>query len=130
MHDTRIEMKDGSVFVGAIYEFRPEEGWMTIVHPDNIGRLYFKDMKSAVTEQERGSLRYAVPGTIQGHLCDCDELARARAMGWKGKKECCPSCGKFNFASGLPNDDEDALVIKSWCHDCGTEWIDRYEWTK
>jgi len=64
MHDTLVKMKDGRVFCSPIWQFRPLEGWMTLINCDE--KLYFDDMESAVTEDER--------------LGPCDELARARQM--------------------------------------------------
>lgn len=84
MHDTRVKMKDGTVHCGPIYMFRPEEGWMSLMlndrdYPDGDmpDRLYFRDMESAVTENQRG--RVGKPG-----IGDEDELERARHQGWDG----------------------------------------------
>lgn len=74
MHDTRIVMKDGTVHVGPMYDFRADEGWMSLIGtgPD---RLYFRDMKTAVTSGCRVSIH---------EVADVDELKRARESGWDG----------------------------------------------
>lgn len=74
MHDTTVTMKDGSVFCGAVWTFRPQEGFLTLTDaPDE--RLYFRDMVSAVQAGGRGET-----ATSTG----VDHLARARANGWNG----------------------------------------------
>lgn len=79
MHDTRVEMKDGRVFHGPIWEFRPKEGYLTLTSddPDMPERLHFKDMKSAVTKDQRMTVT---------NIGDCDELQRAREQGWVEEK--------------------------------------------
>ena len=83
MHDTRVVMKDGRVFEGPIWLFRPERGFMTLVlDPSHYDyevpeKLYFRDMKSAVTENQRVRIGEAGIG-------DQDELKRARQGGWDG----------------------------------------------
>jgi len=84
MHDTRVELKNGQIHIGPIYMFRPEEGWLSLMlndldYPegDMPERLYFRDMVSAVTENQRG--RRGKPG-----IGDEDELQRARETGWDG----------------------------------------------
>lgn len=84
MHDTRVVMKDGRVFSGPIGTQRTEEGWLILWgqtdddikrtgHPD--GRLYFRDMASCVTPNERVAIN---------KIGDDDILARARKNGWDG----------------------------------------------
>lgn len=83
MHNTRVEMKDGRVFEGPIYIFRPELGFMTLILDEtHYGyeipeKLYFRDMASAVTENQRG--RHNAPG-----IGPEDEISRARHQGWDG----------------------------------------------
>lgn len=74
MHDTTIKMKDGTVHCSPMWDFRPKEGWMTLVNVD--GKLYFRDMISAVTENQRIRIDLTA---------DQDELERARRQGWDGK---------------------------------------------
>lgn len=77
MHDCNVVMKDGRKFFGPIMLFRAKEGFMTLMG-DNPGpdvKLYFRDMVSAVTEDERVSY---------GVVADEDEIARARKLGWDG----------------------------------------------
>lgn len=77
MHDCVVVMKDGTKYCGPIWVFRPEEGYLTLAG-DNPGpdvKLYFRDMVSAVTEDERVSV---------GVTADEDEIARARKQGWDG----------------------------------------------
>jgi hypothetical protein len=83
MHDTRVELKDGRVFCGPIWMFRPEEGFMTLIlDPSHYDyeipeKLYFRDMVSAVTKDQRG--RHNAPG-----IGPEDEISRARHQGWDG----------------------------------------------
>jgi hypothetical protein len=84
MHDTVVRMKDGRVHIGPIYMFRPKEGWMSLMlndrdYPDDDmpDKLYFRDMESAVTSNQRG--RVGKPG-----IGPEDELERARYQGWDG----------------------------------------------
>ena len=83
MHDTRVEMKDGQVHHGPIWMFRPKEGYLTLMlndrdYPDGDmpERLFFRDMHSAVTENERVNISQVG--------VDCDELQRALEQGWDG----------------------------------------------
>jgi len=83
MHTTKVEMKDGEVLYGVLWDFRPEEGWMKLVGcedngPDEVPGdrvLYFRDMKSAVTLGQRVALN---------KIEDQDEIARAKEFGWDG----------------------------------------------
>ena len=83
MHDTRIKMKDGRVFSGPLWNFRPKEGWMSIVVEDDAGvpeKVYFRDVESAVTAGQRVGINE--DGTAK--CVDQDELKRARENGWDG----------------------------------------------
>ncbi len=76
MHNTLITMKDGRRFCGPMWEFYPDEGWMSIPADERApDRIYFRDMESAVTKGDRVAV-----GVIQ----DVDELERARRQGWDG----------------------------------------------
>lgn len=82
---TRAVMKDGRTFWGSIWEWRPLDGYMTLVideaiYPDPPERFYFRDLASAVTYGERVGV--ASPGVPK--IEDRDELLRARADGWGG----------------------------------------------
>lgn len=82
MHDTKVVMKDGTLHIGPIYLFRPEEGFMTLVlnekdYPEGQmpERLFFRDMASATTENQRVTV---------SRTSTEDELQRARESGWDG----------------------------------------------
>jgi hypothetical protein len=75
MHDTTVKMKDGRVFCAPIYYFRPTEGWMSLIDNDVPDKLYFRDMESATTENQR---------MTKNNIGTCDELERARGQGWDG----------------------------------------------
>jgi hypothetical protein len=81
MHDTKVTFKNGQVYCGPLWMFRPIEGWCSLVldpmHYDHDPpeRLYFRDMVSMVTDDQR--LDECTIGL-------CDELAKARQHGWDG----------------------------------------------
>jgi len=82
MHYTLVEMKDGTTHYGPIYMFRPKEGYLTLMlndkdYPDGNmpDRLYFRDMKTAVTKNERMTVT---------KVGDRNEIARAKENGWDG----------------------------------------------
>jgi hypothetical protein len=86
MHSTIIELKNGKRVCGPLWTFRPKEGWLelaamddedlaSIGNTEHPGRIYLRDIVSAVTKGERISI---------GVIGDCDELARAREQGWDG----------------------------------------------
>lgn len=71
MHTTRIKLKDGSVYEGTIWDFRPRHGYLTLVEHDR--SFHFEDMVSCLTENQRIGIKT---------LGDQDELERARKNGW------------------------------------------------
>lgn len=73
MHDTRVVLKDGTVYSNPIWEYRPLLGYLTLVGYDQ--RFFFRDMESCITENQR-----CEANTIK----DVDELERARKDGWNG----------------------------------------------
>lgn len=76
MHTTSVVLKSGEKISGPIYLFRPKEGYLTLMATaDPQRKLFFRDMVSCVTENER--ISYNISG-------DQDELARAREQGWDG----------------------------------------------
>ena len=75
-HNTVVYMKDGRNFCGPIWEFKPKEGYLTITDDQPVEKLYFKDMVSATT--------YGIVHSMVTGPEDCDEIARAREMGWSG----------------------------------------------
>lgn len=75
MRDTVVKTKDGRVFCGPIWEFKPKEGYLVIVTEDNDGKIFFKDMLSCVTGNQRVGIN---------RIEDVDELKRARELGWEG----------------------------------------------
>ena len=77
MHDTIVKLKDGRTFCGPIWEFRPKEGWFTIITENDSGcpnPIYFKDCMSAVTPNERLTV---------SKVGDEDEMLRAIRDGWE-----------------------------------------------
>lgn len=69
-------MKDGRVFNGPIWEFKPKEGYFTIPSDETApDRIYFRDVESAVTPTERRVVAFGR---------DACELERARELGWDG----------------------------------------------
>jgi hypothetical protein len=80
MHTTVVKMKDGRSIAAPVELFRPIEGYMTLFGSDE--KLMFKDIESAITENERISIN---------KIGDDDLLARARRhmekarmFGWDG----------------------------------------------
>ncbi len=78
MHLTRFVMKDGRRFSAVVWDFKPAEGYLTIVAEDGREdpRIALRDIESAVTENERLSINT---------IGDDDLLARARRHGWNGQ---------------------------------------------
>lgn len=72
MHDTKVILKDGTELEAPIWEWRPTEGYFTLV--DHEGPIYLRDVESAVTTGARSN---AGP-------FNRDELERARENGWDG----------------------------------------------
>jgi hypothetical protein len=68
MHDTRIVMKSGETLEAPIWEWRPAEGYFTLVGHERT--IYLRDVASAVTPGQR---------SLMGPI-DQDELVRAREM--------------------------------------------------
>lgn len=79
MHDTLVVMKDGRKFCGPIWEWAPTKGYLTIVDND-VSRLYFQDMESAVTPGQRVGIN--TDGTTK--IETRDEVLRACKDGWNG----------------------------------------------
>lgn len=95
MHITIIKLNNGMEITGFIDKYRPQDGWMSLMKgacirdKENVSfdsdkpyMIYFKDMISAVTKDERLSIN---------HIGDQDEIARAkydlaqgRMYGWEG----------------------------------------------
>lgn len=70
MHNTIVKMKDGRVFCGPIWKWRPSEGWFSIPSDENAPeKIYFRDVRSAMTKGDRN---------YGGDVEDRDELARAK----------------------------------------------------
>jgi hypothetical protein len=77
MHVTVVRTKKGEVVEGYLWNFKPDEGYLTLV-PFEEGdeqRFNFADLESAVTKEERISIT---------QIGDDDLLAKARKLGWKG----------------------------------------------
>jgi len=77
MHNTIVCMKDGRKFYGPIWNFRPKEGWFSIVDDNSPAKIMFRDVASVITKNERVN--------ATGLIADVDELSRARENGWDGK---------------------------------------------
>ena len=75
MHNTKVTMKDGRVLNGPLDKWRPEEGYIILMTDDE--KLFFKDMISAITENER------ISATKFG---DEDEIKRARDYMRRGRE--------------------------------------------
>ena len=57
MHKAYVTMKDGTEYDGIQWGSNYEEGWITIICTDGyLKKLYFKDMESAIVENERISI--------------------------------------------------------------------------
>lgn len=78
MHTTRVVLKDGRPLSGSIWEWRPSEGWFSLVTERGNESVNLRDVSSAVTSGARVSIRSGPEGE------DRDELARARKDGWDG----------------------------------------------
>lgn len=76
-------MKNGKTFDGYIHFFRPEQGFLTLM--GNEEKLFFKDMTSAITLQERYR---------QGEVRDQDEIERAKTY--------LQDARKYNWHGELP----------------------------
>lgn len=72
MHNTKVILKDGTELEAPIWEWRPSEGYFTLV--DHEDPIYLRDVVSAVTAGARSNT-----GPF-----DRDELERARENGWDG----------------------------------------------
>ena len=77
MHDTKVKMKDGRIFCGPLWMWRPLEGWFSLGGEDvGADKIMLRDVEEAVTEGPRTS--------VSGGTADRDELQRARKEGWDG----------------------------------------------
>ncbi len=78
MHSTTVTLKTGATICGTIWEWRPLEGWFSIVEDDArfSERIELSTVASAVTRWTRDTASTAGQ--------DRDELARARKDGWPG----------------------------------------------
>jgi hypothetical protein len=74
MRDTMVIMKDGREYCAPIWEFNPKDGYIKLLGITL--KLYFKDMISCITKNERVS-RYKIG--------DVNEIERAKQLGWKGE---------------------------------------------
>lgn len=72
MHDTRVFLKDGKTFCAPIIQWRPAEGWFSLLclegGPPIV--IHLRDVAQAWTHERRGNAE--------------DELERARKQGWNG----------------------------------------------
>lgn len=79
--DVKVVMIDGRVFEGPLWEWRPLEGWFTLViddlnYPNAPDRFRLRDVVSAVDRNQRVSVDRLAE--------DVDLLVRARLDGWDG----------------------------------------------
>lgn len=80
---TAARLKDGRVLDGAIWDWRPNEGWFSLTDDDNLNdgspiRIELADCAAVVTRDARVDVHSSPDGELR------DELARARRDGWKG----------------------------------------------
>lgn len=75
MHETKVKLKNGDELCGAIWMWRPTEGFFTLIGEDSEKKICLRDIASAVTEGVRISAT---------EVRDRDELERARENGWDG----------------------------------------------
>jgi len=80
VHNTKVVLKDGRVFLSPIELFRPEKGFMTLFGYEEI--LYFKDILSATTENERIGYGRIGPQDELQKVFFC--LEKARQFNWHG----------------------------------------------
>lgn len=73
MRDVVVRLKDGTVLCGPLWDWRPREGYFTIVSEVNYGPILLSDCVSAINEQQW--VRHDL-------IEDVDLLARAKAEGW------------------------------------------------
>lgn len=69
MHTTIVKMKDGREFRGALWTFRPLEGWFNVTEEGSPEKIYFKDCESVITLGQR-----IHPGVTENQ----DEIERAK----------------------------------------------------
>lgn len=82
---TTVTTKDGEVFQGPIWVWRPQENWFSILWRDDEEVFSFDDIETAVTHGERIGVDV---------IGDVDEMERARKLlrrgreyGWEGYPE-------------------------------------------
>jgi hypothetical protein len=75
MHDCLVTMKDGRKFCGPVWEFKPEQGYLTIPSdakaPD---KIFLRDIATAMTRVR----------TTHGVESTRDLVQVARERGWDG----------------------------------------------
>jgi hypothetical protein len=76
MHDVRVKMRDGRIFVGPLWTFRAREGYFSIVDEEAPPQIRFTDVESAVNEDVRFNIR--------GEVRQVDLIDRAKKEGWDG----------------------------------------------
>lgn len=82
MHNTNVKMKNGKTYSAPICEWRPQDGYFTIINYDQSEidgsnpplRIELADVAEAVTPNKRVH--------AFGPLINEDQLARARRDGW------------------------------------------------
>lgn len=76
MHDVKVTLKDGRVFCGPLWYWRPAEGWFSICseeQPNQEGKIYLEDVQEAVNFDVRTSVSVVE---------NVDLLERALNEGW------------------------------------------------
>jgi hypothetical protein len=76
MHDARVVLKDGTRICGPIWEWRPEEGYFTVVDSEG-GPLITVQLDNCVSAVQCGTRISATQVNI-----DVDLLERARKERW------------------------------------------------
>lgn len=82
MRDTFIKLKDGRTFCGPVWEWRPKEGWLSLVLPDDElpnpeNRIYLADVESGY---HKGLAQFHED--LWGPGQNVNVLERARKEGW------------------------------------------------
>jgi hypothetical protein len=72
MHQARIRLKDGTTLFGAIWMWRPQEGYLEL-SGNEARKIHFDDIAEAIEYGQRTNVN-----TVK----DVDLLERARNEGW------------------------------------------------
>lgn len=78
MQDAVIRMKDGQIFCGPLWYWRPEEGWLSLAGGEDAGpeKIFLRDVEKAINKNQ---MIHAF------HIADEDLLEKAKKQGWDGR---------------------------------------------